>query len=170
MTGSIHEVTPATGKAAEAFRQAIEDTRRRSPSSFDQWFSGVQLDGIDDHVLTLAARDEFVRDWVREHFLPDLLDTFRRFLGDTAGPSLEVRWRIASELAAPVSETRRPPAAPRPSEPPPCAQAADLRRAAFAAFRGAESEAHLQELRRRTVERARVRRRARVGRGRPPPL
>ena len=75
MTGSIHEVTAATGKAAEAFRQAIEDTRRRSPSSFDQWFSGVQLDGIDDHVLTLAARDEFVRDWVREHFLPDLLDT-----------------------------------------------------------------------------------------------
>ena len=122
MTGSIHEMTPATGKAAEAFRQAIEDTRRRSPSSFDQWFSGVQLDGIDERVLTLAARDEFVRDWVREHFLPDLLDTFRRFLGDAGAPSLEVRWRIASELAAPVSESRRPPAPARPSEPPPSAK------------------------------------------------
>jgi chromosomal replication initiator protein len=119
VTGSIHEMTTVTGKAAEAFRQAIEDTRRRSPSSFDQWFSGVQLDGIDERVLTLAARDEFVRDWVREHFLPDLLDTFRRFLGDAGAPSLEVRWRIASDLPAPVSETRRPPAPARPSEPPP---------------------------------------------------
>ena len=124
MTGSIHEVTPQTGKAAEAFRQALEDTRRRSPSSFDQWFSGVQLDSIDDQVLTLAARDEFVRDWVREHFLPDLLDTLRRFLGEAAGPSLEVRWRIASDLPTPVSETRRPTPLPtRPSEPPPSQKA-----------------------------------------------
>jgi chromosomal replication initiator protein len=115
----MQEVTTASGRAAEAFRRAVEDTRRRSPSSFDQWFSGVQLDGIDDHVLTLAARDEFVRDWVREHFLPDLLDTFRRLLGDAPASSIEVRWRIASDLAAPVSETRRPPAPSRPSEPPP---------------------------------------------------
>jgi chromosomal replication initiator protein len=124
VTGSIHEVTPLTGKAADAFRQAIEDTRRRSPSSFDQWFSGVQLDSIDDQVLTLAARDEFVRDWVREHFLPDLLDTLRRVLGEAAGPSLEVRWRIASDLSAPVSESRRPTPLPmRPSEPPPSQKA-----------------------------------------------
>src|SRR5262245_13226008 len=116
----MHEVTTATGRAAEAFQKALEDTRRRSPSSFDQWFSGVQLDGIDEHVLTLAARDEFVRDWVREHFLPDLLDTLRRFLGESAGPSLEVRWRIAADLPAPVSETsRRNTPLPRPSEPPP---------------------------------------------------
>jgi chromosomal replication initiator protein len=94
----------APQRATEAFRQAAESTRRRSPASFDQWFSGIQLDGIEGGVLSLAARDEFVRDWVKNHFLPDLLDAMKRFLG--GDPGLEVRWRISGDLPAPVSEPR----------------------------------------------------------------
>jgi chromosomal replication initiator protein len=108
-------------RAAEAFRRAAESTRRRSPASFDQWFSGIQLDGVEDGVVSLAARDEFVRDWVKNHFLPDLLDAMKGFLGEPS--PLEVRWRISGEIPAPVSEPKRssqpPPARPRPSEAPP---------------------------------------------------
>jgi chromosomal replication initiator protein len=104
----------------EAFGTAAEQTRRRSPASFDQWFSGVQLDGVDGRVLLLAARDEFVRDWVKNHFLPDLLETLTGLLGPLA-QGLEVRWRIAADIPSPVSEPRRPPPPEplrRPSRPP----------------------------------------------------
>jgi chromosomal replication initiator protein len=111
----------AARELREAFGTAAEQTRRRSPASFDQWFSGVQLDGVDGRVLLLAARDEFVRDWVKNHFLPDLLDTLAGILGPQA-EGLEVRWRIAADIPSPVSEPRRPsqpPEAPRrPSRPP----------------------------------------------------
>jgi len=108
-------------QASEAFRLAAESTRLRSPASFDQWFSGIQLDGIEGRTLSLAARDEFVRDWVKDHFLPDLLDAMRAHLGGDATPALEVRWRISGDLPAPVSDQRRstpPPSRTRPSEAP----------------------------------------------------
>jgi chromosomal replication initiator protein len=89
-----------------AFKEAVEHTRRRSPASFDQWFAGVQFEGFDGSVLSLAARDEFVRDWVREHFVPDLIEVLGRLLGAPAS-AVEVRWRIASDLDSPVSEPRR---------------------------------------------------------------
>ena len=100
-------------KADHAWHEAVENTRRRSPASFDQWFSGVQFDGLEQGLLSLSARDEFVRDWVKEHFLPDLLHTLERNLGDNA-QGLRVRWNISSELATPVSEPRRVAARPRP--------------------------------------------------------
>ena len=107
-------------QASEAFRLAAESTRQRSPASFDQWFSGIQLDGIDGRVLSLAARDEFVRDWVKNHFLPDLLDALQGYLGGDSVPALEVRWRISGDLSAPVSEQKRSvlPPVRRPSEAP----------------------------------------------------
>jgi chromosomal replication initiator protein len=111
----------AARQLREAFEAAAEQTRRRSPASFDQWFSGVQLDGVDGRVLLLAARDEFVRDWVKNHFLPDLLDTLAVMLGPDA-EGLEVRWRIAADIPSPVSEPRRPTVTSepprRPSRPP----------------------------------------------------
>ncbi|HEY3496998.1 MAG TPA: chromosomal replication initiator protein DnaA [Polyangiaceae bacterium] len=119
---------------ADAFRRAAEQTRSRSPASFDQWFSGVQLDGVEGSAILLAARDEFVRDWVRDHFLPDMLDTLRRLMGGSDGPALEVKWRIAGEITRPVSEPRNASVAPRArtsdfprprSVPPPRASLAD---------------------------------------------
>jgi chromosomal replication initiator protein len=104
-------------KSEHAWKEAVEHTRRRSPASFDQWFSGVQFDGLDQGLLALTARDEFVRDWVKEHFLPDLLQTLERSLGESA-EGTRVRWTISSELSHPVSEPRRPSARPRPPEPP----------------------------------------------------
>src|SRR5690606_31790007 len=74
-------------------------------------------DGLEQGLLVLTARDEFVRDWVKEHFLPDLLQTFERMLGDGSGQGTRVRWAISSELTHPVSEPRRPSGRPRPSEP-----------------------------------------------------
>ncbi|HVJ20264.1 MAG TPA: chromosomal replication initiator protein DnaA [Polyangiaceae bacterium] len=103
-------------KPERAWRDAVDDTRRRSPASFDQWFQGVQFDGLEQGLLSLTARDEFVRDWVKEHFLPELLTTLERLLGDSAH-GLRVRWAISGDLTNPVSEPRRPSARPRISEP-----------------------------------------------------
>ncbi|MEY4545261.1 MAG: hypothetical protein RL685_1456 [Pseudomonadota bacterium] len=61
-------------EALDTWQRALHKARLRSPASFDQWFSSVQFDGLsDDGVLGLTARDEFVRDWVKTHFLPAML-------------------------------------------------------------------------------------------------
>jgi len=84
--------------ASGLWTTAVEVTRSKSPASFDQWFSGVQFDGLTDGVLSLRARDEFVRQWVDDHFLPSISDGLR---GQT-GLSIQVRWAIDAALDHPV--------------------------------------------------------------------
>jgi chromosomal replication initiator protein len=93
---------------------ALEQTRGRSPASFEQWFSSVQYDGFETGLLSLTARDEFVRDWVKAHFLPDLLGHLARLAGETNPAALRVKWNISNRLERPVCQPRR-----RSSEPPP---------------------------------------------------
>jgi chromosomal replication initiator protein len=121
---------PSASMQTSAWRQAAERTRSRSPASFEQWFSSVQFDGLSDGTLTLTARDEFVRDWVKTHFLPDLVC----HLEELTGRGINVSWRISSELSAPVCEpktakSRRPVAPvserPTPSERPSAAPISD---------------------------------------------
>jgi chromosomal replication initiator protein len=81
------------------WHRAIELTRARCPSVFEQWFSSVQFDRLEAGVLELAARDEFVRDWVKDHFLPDLVAQLERLMGSNG---LRVRWRISNQLDRPV--------------------------------------------------------------------
>jgi chromosomal replication initiator protein len=83
-----------------AWVQAVAFTRDRSPASFDQWFSGVQFDGFTDGVLALRARDEFVRQWVDDYFLP----TITEWLRVNTGLSVQVRWCIDVALERPVAE------------------------------------------------------------------
>src|SRR3984885_16382225 len=103
------------------FETAVAFTRERSPASFDQWFSGVQYDGLTDGVLSLRARDEFVREWVDDHFLPTLIDSIRT----QTGWSIHVAWMIDDALESPVADQpSAPPVRPRaltlrPSAPPP---------------------------------------------------
>src|SRR6185295_18871231 len=65
-------------EAIDTWQRALQKARLRSPASFDQWFSSVQFDGLRDGVLGLTARDEFVRDWVKTHFLPAMLCDLER--------------------------------------------------------------------------------------------
>jgi chromosomal replication initiator protein len=100
-----------------AWQHAIEQTRGRSPASFEQWFSSVQFDGLESGVLSLTARDEFVRDWVKTHFLPDLLAE----LEQRWGAAVRVEWRVSNRIERPVCEPRVPResgAEERPSTPP----------------------------------------------------
>lgn len=62
---SVQSAMPSVTNQAATWHQALERTRARSPASFEQWFSSVQVDSLDDGVLSLTARDEFVRDWVK---------------------------------------------------------------------------------------------------------
>ncbi len=84
----------------DLWTEAVAFTRERSPASFDQWFSGVQYDGIVDGVLSLRARDEFVREWVDQHFVPTLTD----FLRSRTGWSVQIAWSIGGALERPVSD------------------------------------------------------------------
>jgi chromosomal replication initiator protein len=85
--------------------EAVAFTRDKSPGSFDQWFSGVQFDGLSDGVLCLRARDEFVREWVDDHFLPTLTDHIRSH----TGWSVQVAWTVDSALPRPVVDQPSPP-------------------------------------------------------------
>src|SRR5215471_12540694 len=90
--------------------QAVAFTRDKSPATFDQWFCGVQFDGLTEGVLSLRARDEFVREWVDEHFVPTLAD----FIASQSGLSVQVAWTIDVGLEKPVIDRPAgPPVRPR---------------------------------------------------------
>jgi chromosomal replication initiator protein len=115
-----------------AWAEAVAFTREKSPASFDQWFSGVQFDGITDGILSLRARDEFVRQWVDDYFLPTLSERLRA----RTGLSIQVRWCIDGGLDRPVAD--------RPSFAPVKPRALSVRPAApgEVAFDGDEAAAH----------------------------
>ena len=104
------------------WNKAIEYTRSRSPASFEQWFSSVQFDQLDEGVLKLTARDGFVRDWVKAHFLPDLITQLDKLLGQPGEQGIRVQWSINSDLENPVCAAKVsrsvPPPPPRPVERP----------------------------------------------------
>ena len=81
--------------------RAVAKTKSRSPVTFEQWFSGVQFDGLDENTLQLSARNEFVRDWVHDHFVPDLIDQLAAALG---AQRVMVKWKIQRDLMSPVVE------------------------------------------------------------------
>ena len=114
---------PVNDDSDRYWKEALEETRRRSPASFEQWFSSIQFEGLDGVMLSLTARDEWVRDWVVAHFLPDLLANLERLLGDEARGGIQVRWRVQPNIERPVCERRAVPRA-RITEPPPSARRA----------------------------------------------
>lgn len=89
----------SNGQSNEAlFAEAVSFTRDKSPATFDRWFVGIEFEGLTDGVLALRARDEFVRDWVEQHFLPTLVAVLR----ERTGWSIQVAWSIGGELTSPV--------------------------------------------------------------------
>ncbi len=103
-------VGASVSKGERAWGEAVASTREKSPASFDQWFSGVQFDGLTDGVLSLRARDEFVRQWVEDHFLPTMTEQLR----EQTGLSIQVRWSIDVALERPVANRPVPFAPVRP--------------------------------------------------------
>ena len=94
----VEGITLETG-SPELWGDAIAFTRDRSPGSFDQWFSSIQFDGLVDGILSLRARDEFVREWVDDHFVPTLAD----FIRGKTGWSVQIAWTIDSDLDRPIA-------------------------------------------------------------------
>ena len=76
------------------FENAAAETRRRSPATFDRWFGGIQFDDLTAGVLTLRAQNEFVLDWVKTNFLPDIVDQ----IDEATGWAVQVNWIIDAEL------------------------------------------------------------------------
>ena len=92
----------AASKGDRVWLLALEEIRAKSPATFDQWFAGIQYEGLIDGVLSLRARDEFVRDWVDDHFVPALASVIRR----ETDWSVRVAWSIGGTIDQPVA-TRR---------------------------------------------------------------
>ncbi len=90
------------------WNEAVAFTRAKSPASFEQWFSGIQYDGMTDGIVSLRARDEFVREWVDQHFLPTLVD----FLRSQTGWSIQIAWCVGGDLDRPVALGNGQPALP----------------------------------------------------------
>jgi chromosomal replication initiator protein len=88
----------------EHWEEAVAHTRARSPATFDRWFSAIQFDDMTDGVVSLRARDMFVRDWVFEHYLPPVVERLR----ESTGLSIQIAWTIGEieqpVAAAPVDE------------------------------------------------------------------
>jgi chromosomal replication initiator protein len=104
-----------SSECIDPWQRALQNARLRSPASFDQWFSSVQFDGLSGGVLGLTARDEFVRDWVKTHFLPAMLGDIEHAAGDGSESSIRVDWRISSQLAEPIGELPKTMLAAEPS-------------------------------------------------------
>ncbi len=101
MTEGIHR---------HVWETAVAHIRDRSPATFDCWFTGVQFDGESNGTLQLRARDEFVRDWVRDHFQPALIDEIQHQCGDR----FNVVWTIDPNLDRPISCSKpKPSVVPR---------------------------------------------------------
>ncbi|MEM6790945.1 MAG: chromosomal replication initiator protein DnaA [Myxococcota bacterium] len=94
------------------FDRAAAATRDRSPATFDQWFGGIQYDDLTDGVLTLRAQNEFVMEWVKTNFVPELTDQIERL----AGWSVQINWVLDNDLSEPVTRgaPTPPPVRPRP--------------------------------------------------------
>jgi chromosomal replication initiator protein len=92
------------------WEEASDRVRQRAPASFDVWFAGVQFEGMQKGKLRLRARDEFVRDFIHEHYEPALVEALAALMGGQ--PELE--WVINPELQRPVSSAPPPkPVVPR---------------------------------------------------------
>jgi chromosomal replication initiator protein len=98
---SVNTLMQESTEMRQLWLQAVAKTRSKSPVTFEQWFSGVQFDGLQDNVLYLSARDEFVRDWVHDHFVPDLIDQLACLQG---GERVSVKWQVQRDLHQPVAE------------------------------------------------------------------
>lgn len=99
---SVNTLMQDSTDMRQLWLRAVAKTRSKSPVTFEQWFSGVQFDGLLDNVLHLSARDEFVRDWVHDHFVPDLVDQLAQL---TDGQRVAVKWQVQRELLEPIAST-----------------------------------------------------------------
>jgi hypothetical protein len=88
-------------EARAVFGRAVDHTRQIVPA-FDQWFVGVQFDGLVGEVLSLRARDEFTLGWVTDKFLSVLTGK----LCELMGSGVQVVWTIDRNLDAPIAKPR----------------------------------------------------------------
>lgn len=63
------------------------------------WAGQVKLLSFENDVVTLLVRNRFVRDWIKENFLPSL----EKDLEDIPGPSLSIEFKFESSTKSPVA-------------------------------------------------------------------
>jgi chromosomal replication initiator protein len=76
---------------AERIRSVI------SPQSYEAWVRPIQAGPLTNHQLTLIVPNQFVVDWLREHYLSLLIEELQRVSGDQ---SMELVFQIHPSPAA----------------------------------------------------------------------
>ncbi|MBI3622363.1 MAG: chromosomal replication initiator protein DnaA [Nitrospirae bacterium] len=71
-----------------------------SPQSYEAWVRPIQAGSLANHRLTLIVPNQFVIDWLREHYLALLTEELRRASGDQ---QMELAFQI--QTALPVATT-----------------------------------------------------------------
>jgi chromosomal replication initiator protein len=74
-----------------------------SPQSYEAWVRPIQAGSLANHRLTLIVPNQFVVDWLREHYLALLTDELRRASGDQ---EMELTFQI--QAALPAATTPQP--------------------------------------------------------------
>ena len=98
----VAQSSPTGSELAPLWDEALTRARHASSPAFDQWFSSVQLDRLEPGQLWLRARDEFVRDWVCQHFQPVLAQTLTALMGSP----VQVHWTVSADLSRPICQPR----------------------------------------------------------------
>lgn len=100
--GEAPDLTPEqvleAARGEELFDRAAGRVRAVSPVAFDQWFGGVQFEGLADGLLHLRVQNGFVQGQL-ERFLPGLVEQ----LAELTGAAVEIAWVIDRAITRPVA-------------------------------------------------------------------
>jgi len=99
----------ASHPASPAWRYFLEEIKERVPRhAFETWFRSVEFGDLDDRTVTLDVPNQFVSEWLSEHYS----DVLRNATNKAFGDGLRLAFRID-----PVLEAHRPPSEAEPPRP-----------------------------------------------------
>ena len=85
------------------------------PQSFDTWFSCIEPLRFDSQHIELGVANRFIREWLRDHYLPSIRDAVAAVTGSSPEISFTVSGRAFREMRRKQQEEDVPAPAPQPT-------------------------------------------------------
>ena len=105
--------TPVSNLTVEKWESVLAEIAREiSPGSFQTWFRNIELIAFEENIARLGVPNLFMKEWIREHYLPAI----NRALEAATGVRPEVALTISPRLfqATRQEQTQEMPAAAKP--------------------------------------------------------
>ena len=91
-----------SNNANELWLDFLESVRSKLSSHvLETWLRPVRCNGLENGVVILEVRDQFFRDWLKDHYL----DFIRNGLSQHLGQKITIDWHINPEMAGRVEES-----------------------------------------------------------------